>query len=132
MHQPLKLDQTNHPGYTAIATVLVIAAVAMIIGTTTSLLSIDGLQAGYNLDQGQATLQIVESCVEDTLLYLNENNSLPPSISLPEGSCSVTLNSQVGVVWTFTVAGSINGYTKSVQVVANRSSAVSITSWREL
>lgn len=72
---------------------------------------------------------MVEACIEDSLMYLNKNNSLRTTVTLPQGSCSVTINSQVGNVWDFTVAGSFEGYSKSVRVNATKGSGVTVNSW---
>lgn len=125
-------NPSRQSGYAALASVLVITAVALVIGMTTSLFSVNNLQSSFAQNQGEQTLAIVEGCVQDALLRLNENNALPVSITTPLGTCSVTINSQVGNTWTFTVSATAGLYTRSIQVVAVRSSSISITSWLEV
>lgn len=116
-------------GYTAVSSVLVIGTVLLLIGLTLTLTTLNGLLTSFASVQGSKALYFVESCAEDALLYLNENNSLPASVTNPLGTCTVTLNSQVSNTWTFTTAGTINGHTKSIQIVADRTSTIAITSW---
>ena len=126
------MKNKNKKGYIALSSVLVIMAVVLIIGSSVSLLSIDDIQSALSSKKSEESLHLIEGCVEDALLSLNENNTIPVSITIPEGPCSVTINSQIGNNWTFTVAGTINNYKKSVQVSAIRSSTVDVTSWIEL
>ncbi len=128
----INMHTKNEQGFIAITSILVIGAVVLIVGVTTSLLSINDIQSALSNRKNDRSLGIVEGCVEDALITLNETNAIPATITLPEGSCSVTINSQVGASWTFTVSGSYQNHTKRIQVIANRSSSVVITSWNEL
>ena len=93
----------NSSGYIAISSVLVILAVTLTIFISVTLLSIDGAQVSLAEVQDAESVNIIDSCLEDALLYLNNNNSLPSSISLPEGSCNLTQGSHSGDNWVFTV-----------------------------
>lgn len=118
-------------GYIALASVLVISAVVLIVGTTVALLSINDIQSSLSSQKAEEVLGLVEGCAEDALLRLNNSNTIPSVLTIPQGSCSVVINSQVGANWTFTVSGTIGGYTKSAMVSAARGSTVSVTSWLE-
>lgn len=124
--------QKKPNGYVALASVLVIAVIVVIIGNSTSILSINEIQSSLSSKKNEESLDFVEGCVEDALLRLNEDEAIPSSLSLPEGTCSVTINSQSGDDWTFTVTTTLNGHTKSVQVSATRDTTVTITSWKEI
>ena len=119
-------------GYIALASMLVIAAVVALIGTTVTLTSINGLQTSFSLYRADSSLDLVEGCAEDALFYLNEINALPVTIILPVGSCSIDLESQSGNDWTFIVNGNFSGYTKKVRIQTNRSTTISVTSWQEM
>ena len=122
----------NQTGYIAIASVLVIAAIVLIIGTSVLLLAVNDIQSALSNKKSDESLDLVESCVEDALLRLNEDNSIPATITLPDGSCFVTINSQVGTLWTFTVSGTFISHAKSIQVVADRTNTVTVNSWTQL
>lgn len=122
----------NQTGYIAITSVLVIAAIVLIIGTSVLLLAVNDIQSALSNKKSNESLDLVESCVEDALLRLNEDNSIPATITLPDGSCSVTINSQVGTLWTFTVSGTFISHAKSIQVVADRTNTVTVNSWTQL
>lgn len=122
----------NQKGYIAIASILVIAAVVLIIGTSVSLLSVNDIQSSLANKKGEEARLLVEGCVEDALLQLNEDNTITSNITIPQGSCSVTINSHEGNNWTFTVGGEFENYNKSVQVSATRGSTVEVTSWNDI
>lgn len=126
-------SKKNQTGYIALITVLIIASVVLVIGISTSLLSINDLQSAYAGRKNEEGLGLAESCVEDALLQLNKNSTIPSTITLPagEGACQITINSQSGSNWDFTVTPQSQEYTKRVRVVASRGSSVTITSWLE-
>jgi hypothetical protein len=127
------MDQlTNNDGYIAITTMLVIAAVVLVVSVTISLVSINEGQLSLAAMRNDNVLDIVEGCAEDALLYVNENNSLPASVSLPEGTCTITINSQSGSNWTFTTTATVNSHTKSIRIALTRSSTITISNWEEL
>jgi len=126
-----KLPSANG-GYTAISAVLVITAVLFAISLTTTTVSIDDMQNSLGTKKADESLVLVEGCAEDALLRLNQNGALPGSITIPEGTCTITTNSQVGNTWDFTVTATFETYTKSIRIVAIRTSLVSIQSWREI
>src|SRR3989338_6758105 len=99
--------------------------------TLISVLSINDIQMSLANKNGLDALNIVEGCVENSLLNLNEDNNIPSSISLPEGNCSVTINSQNGNDWDFTVQTTIKSYSKSIRVNATRATNVLVTAWTE-
>lgn len=126
--------QSNHiqSGYIALASVLVIAAVVVTIGLSTSLLSINEAQTSLGGAKNDESLDIVEGCVEDALVRLNKTNAIPTQIPLPQGTCDVTIDAQSGTDWTFTAIGIVDNHTKKIQVEASRTTTISITSWEEI
>lgn len=119
-------------GYVALSSILVIAAVVVIIGVSVSLLAISEAQMSLAAKKGHESLQLTDGCAEEVLLYLNRRGFLPSTITTPEGVCSVTQNAQAGNQWIFTVYGTFEGYHKKIQVTATRDSVVSINSWKEV
>ena len=108
---------------------IVIAAVTLAIGIATSLTSVNELNASFAAKKGDGALFLVESCVEDALLSLNEKGILPAEVSLPQGVCSLILDSQSGQNFVFTAQGSFSGHSQSIQVSATRNSSVVIDRW---
>lgn len=133
MHDSQCNQHKTKKGYIALASILVIAAVVLVINVSVALLSINEVQASLSGQRNEASLNFVETCIEDALMRLNRLNTIPTTITIPAvGTCSITIDSQVGSVWTFTTTGTLNGYTKRVQVQATRSGTITINSWKEL
>lgn len=132
MHQLLNYDQTSgQKGYVAIASVLVIAAVMFILSVSVSLLTVNELQQSFSQNNSESTLHLIDGCVEDALLKLNTTNTIPTSLSFPEGLCTIVVNAHTGNDWTFTVTGTRNTYTKSIHVSATRTTTVDVTKWSQ-
>jgi hypothetical protein len=119
-------------GYVALTTVLVIAVIVVTIGLSTSLLSINEAQTSLSGKRNEESVDFVDGCIEDALMRLNKENVIPTQIPLPEGTCDVTINAQSGSDWTFTTTGTIDHYTKKIQVQATRTTTVSINAWEEV
>lgn len=133
MKKYLKLNQRQRSqGYVALVSVLVIAAVILTIGISVSLIAISEGQTSLAGKKSEEAIDFVEGCVEDVLLRLNKDGSIPTQIPFPEGICDVIINSQSGDDWTFTVSGEIDNYTKNIQVEASRGSTIAINSWLEV
>lgn len=119
-------------GYVAISSVIIIGAVILVIGLSVSFNAINEVQQSLGEEHKEVSLGSVESCAEDALNRIRLNDALPATITLPTGSCSVTINSHVGNNWTFTVSGTFSGHTKNIQVSATRTTQVTVVSWLEI
>jgi uncharacterized protein (UPF0333 family) len=135
MKKNLKLkakEIKNNRGYVAMSTVLVIGVILLSTGMAVILNSINESQSSTSDSQKEKVIGFVESCAQDALLRLNNNNALPGSIVLPDGSCTVTINSQIGNDWDFSVSGSLSGYQKVIRVSTTRTTTIVINSWIEI
>ena len=119
-------------GYAAITSIIVILVVIVLVGIATSILSIGNAQMSLGQSKSEGALALVESCIEDALLYYNSNGTIPLSRTTPIGTCSITINSTTATSATFTTTGTIIPYSKSVQVVANRVGSVSVVNWVQI
>ena len=128
----MKKRSGNDKGYVAIATVLVVGFVMLSVGMAVTLNSINEIQSSFAETQKEEAIGFVESCVQDALIDINKNNALTGSIVLPDGTCAVTINSQVGNNWDFSITGTYLGYKKNMRVTATRTSTVTLTSWIEI
>lgn len=119
-------------GFIAIVSVLVISAAVLAIAVTVSTLSIGQEQSSYSLTKGEETLSFIEGCAEDALLKLRASPSYSGgNIIRPEGNCTVSVY-QAGNIYTLNVSTLSTNYKRTVQIVANRGSQVTITSWKEI
>lgn len=125
-------DKYMQNGYMTLITVLIISAVALMIGTTVSLLAIGQAQAGLSVTRGEDTLAFVEGCMEDALLKTKNSPTYAGGlITRPEGTCSITV-SKAGNTWTITATTTATAYKRVVRVVVARSTnTLVLSSWEE-
>lgn len=119
-------------GYIALSSVLIIAFLVLTIGISVSYLAIGETQVSLGQLRKEEVTDFVESCVEDALLRLNENNAIPTTISLPQGTCIITINSHLGNNWTFTSVGTLQNHKKTILVQATRAVYITVSDWREI
>lgn len=129
----IKKYKNTEQGYIALITVVMITAIVVVIGLSTSLLSLNDLLSANAGRENEEGIGLTEACAEDALIRLNKNNAIPATLTLPngEGTCAVTINSQVGTSWDFTLVPQSQEYTKRIRIVASRVTTVTITSWLE-
>jgi len=119
-------------GFIAISSILIIAAVVLTISITVSLLSIGEGQSALSLMKGEATLNLIEGCMEDAMLQISINpNYSGGLINRPEGACNIAV-SNIGSDYTVTSTNTSTDYKRTIQSVVNRSSALMISSWKEI
>jgi hypothetical protein len=124
-------NKQNQAAYVAISSVLVIAAVALILITSATLIAISEMQQSFSHEEAETSLQLSEGCAQAALLELNLNNALPTTISLPSTTCNISLISQDGDTWTFTASSDNQQYPKQVTVTASRTDKVNVLNWHE-
>jgi hypothetical protein len=125
-------SQLKEGGFVALASVLVIAAIVLVLGISVSLLSINEIQTSFSSNKAARVLYLVEACAEEALLELNEDNTITSPIVLPEITCSATINAQTGSSWDFTISGTFDEYTQQIQVQAERTTSITVTSWEQI
>lgn len=120
-------------GFIAITTVLILISVSLGIAITVSLLSIGEAQTSLVLFKGEDNLSLVEGCVEDALLKIRSNSSYSGgTITRPEGSCTITINSP-NPNWDITIVSTSTSYQRKIQVMfIKTSTGLSLTSWKEI
>ena len=132
---------SSQQGFMAFSLILLISAVVLVIVTTVSLVSIGEMQASMGLYYGEDTLDLVEGCAEDAMMKINLNASYTGgSITRPEGTCNVTINSG-DPNWDITVSADHSSqssviekqFQRNIRVTFTRSgSVITMTSWREI
>lgn len=118
-------------GYISLSIILIIGAIISVITLSSSLLGISITQMSLSEKQKNELKNLVESCVEDVLLYLNKNNNLPSQIILPQITCQVSINSQNNNTFDFDVTGNKNNYQKTFNIKATRTNTILIEKWIE-
>lgn len=129
----MKCDKKKHKGFIAISSVLIIAAVVLSIGITTSLLSISEGQSALSLTKGEMALNLTEGCMEDSLSkILTNSNYSGGTLSTPEGVCLIVIT-KAGGDYIITSSNDVIDYKRSIEVLVKKSgNSLTITSWKEI
>lgn len=118
-------------GYAAIISILVIMGVIVTVGMSVSVMSISNAQMSLGQSKGEEALSLANSCIEDALLTYNNLGTVPSSITLPSGNCTLNTISQTANNITFSTSVNVNNYQKTVTVQADRTTSVSVVNWIE-
>lgn len=120
-------------GFIAITSVIIIASVVLAISLSATYLSIGEGQSALSLTEGEHTLNQVESCVEEALFKIRQSPTYAGgTLNHPDGfSCLINVV-RVANNYTVTVTNLNSDYTRSIEVAANRTGQLSITSWKEI
>lgn len=118
-------------GLSTIITVVILGAVMILIGTTMTLTSISEGQATIMETKAKYNQILLDTCAEESLITINKNNTLPSTIITNLGTCSVTINSQVGSSWDFNLITSDEMSPLELNIVLNRGSIITISNWND-
>ena len=124
----------NRPGYVAITSIIILTFIIIVIGSTSILTSISESQISLSDKREMQLTSMIDSCLEESLLRLNEENSLPSVINIENHSCTLTVedHDEVSDQWIYLINLSFNGYEKNIRVIASRSDRVYILNWKEI
>ncbi len=96
-------------GFIATYSVLVVLAVVASVATVTTYLAVGNAKGSLSFAKGVDALGFAEGCVEDGLLKARAAATFGDpvgtivTVTRPEGTCQLTVDSKVGEVWTMTV-----------------------------
>lgn len=119
-------------GYVAITVVLILGALIVIIGVSTSLLSISNAQIALSSKKSAESLDLTEACTEEVLRKIRSNASYTTTqVLLPEGSCDIQMSS-VGTTYDIQVTHNGEFSIKILNINVTRSpTGMVINSWQE-
>lgn len=120
----------NQKGGALLVMMLIISAIVLIIAITVNLKSVNDLKTGARFLYKAKADNLTKSCIEDIILgYKRDPNYSVTTITLPEGSCSVTINNN-GNFRTIAVSSAVNNYYSNIEIIVDLSqNPVMITSW---
>ena len=124
--------QSNNRGFIALITVLIILAVAFIIGLSNSLLNISEVNMGLKKTQSSQAYYLANLCAEHALIKLKEdiNYSGNEIIEIEGGNCQIL---PIEGNWTVKVISNFQNQVKKIKiVVAQINPQMIISSWQEV
>ncbi len=115
-------------GYVTLIITVIISFLLMAIVLTVSTSTLSKLPLITRSQDANSTRQILGSCVEESLLRINEKDELPDSIDIEGDICSVDVISTTNSNWEYDVNISKNSYIYKVKVKARREDTVILDS----
>jgi hypothetical protein len=123
--------KTNN-GFIALVTVLIIFAIALLIGLSVSLLSISEAQMGLKKSQSSQSTYLANLCAEDALMKLKEdiNYSGNETIEIGGGSCQIL---PIEGNWTIKTIANFENQVKKIKIIVSQvNPQMLISSWQEV
>jgi hypothetical protein len=104
----------------AFITLIIIAALGIIIATTAAIIIVINSQSGMELQQGIVAYDIAESGAENALLHLLRNPEYTGEANLAVGQGTVNISVEnVSGIYTITSQGILGNYKRTVQIMAH-------------
>lgn len=136
---------TSRKGFIALITVLLVSASTLLVASTLIYLSGSESLQGFQSVESLATVQIGDSCIEESLFRLkNAQTYSGGSIPIGNGSCDVVLTGSGGngstreITASSSIITSIGSFTRRITAsstittnAAGISTTTDITRWRE-
>lgn len=118
-------------GFVAFSTVIIVSFVVLGIALATTMVSIGEARSSFAFFNGEAGLDNVEACVEDTFLTIEVDNTglayAGGTVTQPQGNCTNTIVSKVGNTWTMQTATVSSNFKKKIQTVFDRMPPLLVT-----
>ena len=115
-------------GYIALISAVIISFLLITVVISTSSISLNKLPLITRSQESGDVRVNLNSCVEESLLHLNDYGALPVSISISDYDCTVENIVNDAINWTYDVKISKNSYIYSVKVKTRRSDKVYLDS----
>lgn len=115
-------------GYVTLIITVIISFLLMAIVLTVSTSTLSKLPLITKSQESNEIRQILGSCVEESLLRINENDELPSLVTIEENMCNINLISKFNSSWEYDVNVSKNSYIYKVKVKARREDIVILDS----
>ncbi|MBU1132012.1 hypothetical protein KKC32_02045 [Patescibacteria group bacterium] len=129
----MKTKSKNESGIAALLAIVVIAAAALIIAYSASILGLGELEMGYASLRSSETFSIADACAEESLRQLRINTGYTgETLSIGKGSCIISVAS-AGVNRTVNVTATSGEYNQKIKIDLSLSgNVITIVSWEEV
>lgn len=119
-------------GFIALLTVLIIFAIALLVGLSLSFLSISEATMGLQKSQSSQAYFLTNLCAEQALMKLKEDINYPGSeiIEIEGGNCQIL---PIEGNWVIKVFGNFRNQIKKIKIVVSQvNPEMIISSWQEV
>lgn len=130
--KPKTYNLKPNKGFIALITVLIIFAIALLIGLSLALLSISEAFMGLKKTQSSQAYYLANLCAEQALIRLKEDINYPGGeiIEAVGGSCQIF---PIEGNWTVKISSDFQNQTKKIKIVVDQvNPEMAISSWQEV
>jgi len=117
-------------GFVALVIVLIISAIALLIGLSISLLSVGEIKMSLQKSQSSQSYYLANLCAEEALMKLKDDIDYPGEIlnNIENGSCIISVEGN----WIVKVSANFSNQTKKIKIIISQiSPQMIISSWQE-
>lgn len=130
----MKFKYTHSPAYIAFSSLTIIAAVALLVSISASLLGVTESQASLTYKKGQETLFFAHGCAYESLLRLRDDSSYTgSSVTVDNLSCSIAISNTSGSNYQITIVSTLTDTPNYVQRllldVVRSGGSIKVRSW---
>lgn len=125
----------NRKGMILLLTVIIVGAVAGAISMTLLASGVDNTIVSGEYDQSTSAKSLADSCAEEALLYIRDNNSFTGTTNVVIGSdqCSYSVVNTGVSNRTIQAESTVHGNTRRVQVIVDQLTPnINVNSWSEV
>ena len=127
-----KMETETSSGFIALITVLIIFAIALLVGLSASLLSIGEATMGLKKFQSSQAYFLANLCAEQALMKLKEDINYPgnETIEIGGGSCQIL---PIEGNWLVKTSGNFQNQIKKMKIIVSQvNPEMIIESWQEV
>lgn len=122
-------------GYIAFTSILIISVVALSVAMSITILGINEAKSSLTYKKGQETLKIAESCLEEALIKIRNNQEYSgETLNILNGSCTINIET-ISDTKTLSIGATLSGnpdYRRNITVEVIRvANDVIVTGWQE-
>lgn len=123
----------SQKGVAALITIVIVAAAALIMAYSASLIGMGELDLGYTAQKGDEAFSFTDGCLNEAYHRLSSDpNYTGGSLSVSEGSCIISVTGS-GNNRNIVVTGTVDEYHKKIQAdIIFSGNNLTVTSWQEV
>lgn len=128
-------NRGNAPGYIALMSVLIVAAVSTAIASTIIILGVGFSRSAFAFQQSAQAWALAQACAEEGLQQIRDNTAYTGTggLTLGSGTCSYTVANTGGTTRLVTTSGTVGTIVRRTSVVVSGySPQITVTSWQEV
>lgn len=135
MFLPVSENTKLNSGFSLLPVALTVLSILAIVGALVLLIGYNSLRNSFLLVKSYQANSLINACIEDALLKIEENNAFigAGEVALETGSCSYDVVSLGGEKKAITISSAIDSAVRKAKItVASTTPKIFISEWQEV